>query len=299
VFSYIRILLVVIFFMPVYTLAVDIYKYKDENGAWVFGDKQPPVESEKLNINVTEKKDIEPKLFIETTNEGEVLNIVNPFYVSVEIVVKSRVFEKGRLHAVIAENSTTTLYEALYNSGAGISDAQLYWMLGDPDAKHDGTVYQVPSASNAQHKITQSFKGRFSHTSESSLYAVDLDMAIGTYIAAARSGVVIYVKDDYYYSGTKEYFADKANVVRVLHEDGTYATYAHILGGTALVKSGDLVQAGTKLARSGSSGYSTGPHLHFVVHKNGGMKTISVPFEFASKQGKTFTPQTGEYVGGK
>ncbi|MBL4852262.1 MAG: M23 family metallopeptidase [Gammaproteobacteria bacterium] len=285
--------------MPVYTLAVDIYKYKDENGAWVFGDKEPPVESEKLNINVTEKKDIAPKLFIETTNEGEVLNIVNPFYVSVEIVVKSRLFEKGRLHAVIEENSTTTLYEAPYKSGVGISDAQLYWLLGDPGAKHDGTVYHVPSASKTQHKITQSFKGRFSHIAEPSFYAVDLDMAIGTYITAARAGVVIYVKDNYYYSGTKEYFADKANVVQVLHEDGTYATYAHILGGTALVKPGDLVQTGAKLARSGSSGYSTGPHLHFVVQKNGGMKTISVPFEFVSKRGIAFTPEAGKYIGGK
>jgi len=45
--------------------------------------------------------------------------------------------------------------------------------------------------------------------------------------------------------------------------------------------------------------YSAGPHLHFVVHRNGGMKTVSVPFEFVSKRGIAFTPEAGKYIGGK
>lgn len=290
-----RVLVCMVFLAPIYTSAGDIYKYKDENGAWVFGDKQPQVKSEKLNLKITKKKkNLEPEIFAEVSDEGTVLNMVNPFYAPVEIIVQSQVFDKGRIRIVVDANETKTIYEGQDS----FSDAMMYWMLGDPNAEHDGTAYQAPSASHTKHKITQSFKGRFSHSSEPNLYAVDLDMDIGTYIAAARSGIVIYVKDDYYYSGTKEYFADKANVVKVLHEDGTYATYAHILGGTASVKPGDVVQAGAKIARSGSSGFSTGPHLHFAVHKNAGMKTVSVPFEFVDGNGKRFVPVAGEYVGG-
>ncbi|MBL1292681.1 MAG: M23 family metallopeptidase [Thiotrichales bacterium] len=293
--TYLKVLTALIFLLPTYALAVDIYKYKDENGAWVFGDKQPVVESEKLNVKFTKKKkDIAPEMFAEVREGVEALKIINPYYAPVEIIVQSEVFDKGLIRTVIDANATATLYEG----GEDFSDAVMYWMLGDPKAEHDGTAYQTPSASHVKHQITQSFNGRFSHNSEPNLYAVDFAMDIGTYIVAARGGVVIYVKDDYYYSGTKEYFADKANVVEVLHEDGTYATYAHILGGTASVMPGDVVQAGMKVARSGSSGFATGPHLHFVVHKNGGMKTVSVPFEFIDKKGKRFSPVAGEYIGG-
>ena len=91
--------------------------------------------------------------------------------------------------------------------------------------------------------------------------------------------------------GRKKYFLDKANYVKILHEDGTYAVYAHILQGTAMVKPGENVQLGQRLARSGSSGYSTGPHLHFVIQKNVGLKTHSIPFVFKDAEGKTFTPK--------
>lgn len=291
---YIKILIALTCFAPLTALAVDIYKYKDEKGDWVFGDKKPIVESEKIKVNVAEKIVIQPEIFTERTNENDVLRIKNPFHAPVEIVVQSRVFETGRLHGVIAADTIETLYD----EKGDFSDAQLYWMLGDPAARHDGTAYQIPSNSYAKHQITQSFNGRFSHSEVPNIYAVDLEMAVGTYITAARAGTVIYVKDDYYHSGQKEYFADKANVVVLLHDDGTYASYAHLLGGTALVKPGDVVQAGTSLARSGSSGFSSGPHLHFVVRRNAGMKPISIPFEFIDKRGDRFVPKAGMFVDG-
>ncbi|MBU2713367.1 hypothetical protein [Zooshikella harenae] len=64
---------------------------------------------------------------------------------------------------------------------------------------------------------------------------VDIGMKVGTYIAAARPGTVVSVKKDYHMRGTSNYFLDKANYVMVMHDDGTYATYAHILLGTAMV----------------------------------------------------------------
>ena len=96
--------------------------------------------------------------------------------------------------------------------------------------------------------------------------------------------------------GKDKYFLDKANYVKVLHEDGTYAIYAHILRATAAVKPGDSVQVGDVLARSGSSGYSTGPHLHFVIRKNVGLKTVSIPFKFISDAGTAYTPKRGMVI---
>ena len=120
---------------------------------------------------------------------------------------------------------------------------------------------------------------------------MDIAMDIGTYLTAVRAGTVVWVKDDYHMSGTTRYFLDKANGIKVLHDDGTFASYAHILMDTALVKEGDKVALGDKLARSGSSGFSTGPHLHFSILKNAGLKNIAIPFTFVDNKGKVFTPK--------
>jgi murein DD-endopeptidase MepM/ murein hydrolase activator NlpD len=116
-------------------------------------------------------------------------------------------------------------------------------------------------------------------------------MDVGTYLTAVRAGTVVWVKGDYHMSGTTQYFLDKANVIKVLHDDGTFASYAHILMDTAMVKEGDKVGVGDKLARSGSSGFSTGPHLHFSIIKNAGLKNIAIPFKFVDQNGTAFIPK--------
>ncbi len=116
-------------------------------------------------------------------------------------------------------------------------------------------------------------------------------MDVGTYLTAVRAGTVVWVKDDYHMSGRTNYFLDKANVIKILHDDGTFSSYAHILMDTAIVKEGDNVAVGDMLARSGSSGFSTGPHLHFSVIKNSGLKNIAIPFKFVDDKGMAFTPK--------
>ena len=79
----------------------------------------------------------------------------------------------------------------------------------------------------------------------------------------------------------------------MLHDDGTFSSYAHVLMDTALVKEGDKIVLGQRLARSGSSGFSTGPHLHFSISKNSGLKNVTLPFTFLNAKGQPFTPKTG------
>jgi murein DD-endopeptidase MepM/ murein hydrolase activator NlpD len=89
---------------------------------------------------------------------------------------------------------------------------------------------------------------------------IDIAPPYGTPIGAAHSGVVTFVGwDDGY-----------GMHVEVAQVDGYVTTYSHMSAWT--VKVGQLVVAGQQLGNVGSTGYSTGPHLHFEVHLPGGAR---------------------------
>jgi murein DD-endopeptidase MepM/ murein hydrolase activator NlpD len=98
------------------------------------------------------------------------------------------------------------------------------------------------------------------------LYAIDFEMPIGTPIVAARSGVVVAVRDTFPDGNNEDL---KENFVFVRHADGTVARYFHLTRGGARVALGDSVRQGEVIALSGNSGQTTGPHLHFDVQTCG------------------------------
>ena len=86
---------------------------------------------------------------------------------------------------------------------------------------------------------------------------IDFASAEGTLIFSAASGVVTKVSKQ----------ADYGLSVEIDHRNGYVTRYAHAL--EILVKKGDIVKQGQVIAKIGSTGRSTGPHLHFEVIKNG------------------------------
>ncbi|HET7657907.1 MAG TPA: peptidoglycan DD-metalloendopeptidase family protein [Bacillales bacterium] len=83
---------------------------------------------------------------------------------------------------------------------------------------------------------------------------IDIAAPMGTPVVAAKSGVV---KRSYHSSSY-------GNVVFILHSNGDETVYAHLK--ERLVNKGDVVKQGQEIGEVGSTGDSTGPHLHFEIH---------------------------------
>ena len=97
----------------------------------------------------------------------------------------------------------------------------------------------------------------------------DLGASCNSPIYAAHSGTVIYAGP----------YGGYGNFVKIMNDDGTNegTGYGHIVNGGILVHVGEQVGAGQNIARVGSTGWSTGCHLHFEVYVNG-LTVDPVPF---------------------
>lgn len=97
----------------------------------------------------------------------------------------------------------------------------------------------------------------------------DIAMPTGSYIVASNDGVVI----------KSVYTSSYGNMVMIDHGGGISTLYAH--GSEIIAQTGDTVKKGDLIMKAGSTGWSTGPHLHFEVRING---TPMDAMEFLSKQ---------------
>jgi murein DD-endopeptidase MepM/ murein hydrolase activator NlpD len=108
-------------------------------------------------------------------------------------------------------------------------------------------------------RISSGFGNRFHPIDKVVKFHAGLDIAVpkGTRVDAAAGGIVEY-------AGPRGGYG---NVVIVRHPDGKESRYGHLE--KVLVNEGDTVTSGQQIALSGSTGKSTGPHLHFEIRENG------------------------------
>jgi len=280
--------------------AKQLYKYQDENGVWHFSDLPPDTE---LPVEVRPMR-VDPTPRLEMSQQGEKSNpdywfenqYNGPMEIEVSFLKKSNVNSKPRLpkRFILAPKEHKKLVEIQPFNPAKSWDFQLSyrWVPGDPRARHRPDVlYLPPFAVGESYWITQGENDRDTHTTPDSMHAVDLGLPEGTPVLAARAGIVMDVEDDFFSSGQNlERFGDRANIVRILHADGTMAIYAHLQLDSIRVHAGKVVLAGERIALSGNTGYSSGPHLHFAVQRNAGMQLVSVPIVFKGEGGSSVRP---------
>jgi murein DD-endopeptidase MepM/ murein hydrolase activator NlpD len=122
--------------------------------------------------------------------------------------------------------------------------------------------------------LTSTFGERFGRMH----FGVDIAAASGTPILAAASGRVLFVGSRGEYGSTTV----------IGHGGGIVTVYAH--QSSCSPQSGDLVECGDIIGLVGSSGRSTGPHLHFETRTNG---VSEDPFEFYARMRQGTHPMNG------
>jgi murein DD-endopeptidase MepM/ murein hydrolase activator NlpD len=168
--------------------------------------------------------------------------------------------------------------------------------LGRLDADHDdGYLYRLPYGDDVSFPIIQGYGAKLSHRG-AERFTLDFGMPVGTPVHAAREGVVVLVEDSHDEGCAHENCGRFANFVVVLHSDGTTGEYFHLEHGSARVRVGELVARGQWLARSGNTGFSTAPHLHFGVYRTGHDRTTeSLAVRFQTRRGAISTPRSGAH----
>jgi murein DD-endopeptidase MepM/ murein hydrolase activator NlpD len=170
-----------------------------------------------------------------------------------------------------------------------------YFTWGFPLARHaTNQLYRLPFAAGRCFRVVQGSNGEFSHTGQDR-FAIDFDMPEGTPVLAARDGLVVLVRDGFDSGAPDPAYKKRANIIFVRHLDGTLGEYVHLLKGGMKVRVGDTVRTGQLLALSGNSGYTRGPHLHFMVFRAKDSKTReSVPIRFVAKEGSGLLLEEGK-----
>lgn len=164
------------------------------------------------------------------------------------------------------------------------------------DKAHQPGIFGYPFPKNKDFRVDNAFFGYGGHNQKYNVpHAVDFKMPVGTFIYAAKSGVVIKAVNHFKLGGDNELYGTKANEIVIDHKDGTYGVYLHFKYKGVAVKPGQKIKLGQYLGRSGATGWVTDPHLHFDVRIKGsqGYLNKSTPWKFRKPSGQTFTPTLG------
>lgn len=288
--------------------AQTLYKYRGDDGEWIYTDRKPAA-AKSVEIRQLESTFVAPQFSVSHDMLGRTIEFFahNDFYAPIEVRLEFLEITGVEyphpdqvLRWVIDPRSDQLLLnlDILEGAAAPHVEVQYEYLPGDPTAPHRPDVqYLVPYAAGRDFPVTQAYPDAYTHQSLDSVYAVDIAMPVGTNVLAARSGTVFEVASDNYRGGLDMLRdSENANVVRIVHDDGTLAVYAHLNWNSIRVKPGDRVKAGQYIADSGNTGFTSGPHLHFAVQRNAGLKIESLPVVFKGAGSGGVVPATGSLL---
>lgn len=273
----------------------NVYRWTDRNGVVHYGDR-PPEGAQGRGVSVIPVR-AEPgamaRLRVENDGAHYLAHADNALHGPIEVMLRAETDVPLASDPPLPARATVPARGSTLLARIGSADPArggqfrlgLETVPGDPSARPRDVEYGYPLKTEVL-RVGQGYGGAFSHTDAQNRYAIDLAAPIGTAVVAARDGVVMQVESDFDKAGLNlEKYGGRANFVRIVHDDGTMAVYAHLKSGGALARVGQRVRRGQTIGLSGNTGFSGGPHLHFAVQVNRGMRLESIPFRMFGPQG--------------
>ena len=146
-------------------------------------------------------------------------------------------------------SETLTVGQQLFLPGVGLDQKTLQSRMGE--------LFILPISASFRWSSPYGWRADPFTGVQSFHTGTDMACPEGTPILAAMSGKIADVGSNRTYG----------NYIIINHGNGYQTLYAHM--SKTIAKKGQWVSQGTKIGLVGSTGYSTGPHLHFMVYKNG------------------------------
>ncbi|HDS1815441.1 MAG: peptidoglycan DD-metalloendopeptidase family protein [Pseudomonas sp.] len=266
------------------SLGVTLYKITDASGVVSYSDRPGPgAKPLVLREPMVEQQDGQVRLNAKTFDGGVSFSARNELHVAVEVelhldkLINAQGGDAPRIVRRLLPAHSTQMLSVLRGRPGTLLGyrSTLLQAMGDPGQRPLGFRYAFPWL-GGPFRVSQGPNGRFSHFGPKGRYAMDIAMPEGTTIIAAREGVVVRAENNQTGRGSNP----SGNFVRILHADGTMGVYLHLMRGSVVVGEGQRVKQGQVLAKSGNTGNSSGPHLHFVVQRNVGLALESIPYQF-------------------
>ena len=290
------------------TATGEVYRWTDERGLLHFSDRKPEDGQPFATIGTPRQ----PQAMVTARRGGERHEprhfFFNHYHGPAEIELTVSEARNARAQPplparfVLPGNRETGLVTFRAANPAEAFSYRLAYALvpGAPaDRLPEDLDFYPPFARGETFPISQGMDDGLTHADAANRYAVDIVMPLGTPVLAARGGLVMEMEDGFADNGEKhERYLDRANFVRVHHDDGTMAVYAHLRQHSVRVRPGMKIPAGHWIGDSGNSGYSSGPHLHFVVQMNIGMALESLPMRFRRPDGGVMDPDRAQPLRG-
>lgn len=212
------------------------------------------------------------EIYSEQTDEGFVLFIDNDNYCPISIEVKMKLSNlkstKGNNKVFViparSEKHQITVLKVVNKRKSYGFETEVSLQLGDVNTKNydKNYIYYLPYKKGDSFFVWQGYNGYVSHKNENSL---DFSFPYGTEVYSARGGFVVEIVENNFERCDRIECMKYNNYILVYHQDGSFAAYAHIKKNGAEVMVGQKIEKGQFIGYSGDVGYTTGPHLHFMV----------------------------------
>lgn len=217
----------------------------------------------------TAYSDISGYLYLPNTYVDTITSLTSATVLDINI--NSFISTTGSYESILStiyNDETLTIYDLSENCTYYVASGSdtYWWPIGSKETEEiNGKLFAKGTPASVN--ISSHYGNRWGRNHN----GLDITAYRNANIIASKAGEVIAVVDGYGEGSTssRDEYINKANYVKIKHDDGSETRYWHLEKGTITVSVGERVEQGQVIGGMGNSGYSTGVHLHYELRING------------------------------